>query len=204
MARQAIGLGVLPNGVGGDTPRSANTKINDMTLEIYTALGGPAGSLPAALPLNKGGTGATTQAAARTNLGLGSAAIAAIVGTVSQSAGVATGAIQERGSNGNGEYTKYADGTLECWGSKTPTLTTSTAIGQGFQSAAVTRYDFPAAFVGDADSVIVAPQVTYVSGSSQPWCTVSGKAANYANIIALGFHSGIVVRTGYFAIGRWY
>ena len=28
MAIQAVNLGALPNGVGGDTPRSANTKIN--------------------------------------------------------------------------------------------------------------------------------------------------------------------------------
>lgn len=37
-----------------------------------------------------------------------------IVGTVSQSGGVPTGAIIERGSNANGEYTKYADGTMTC------------------------------------------------------------------------------------------
>ncbi len=36
MARQEINLGALPNGVGGDTPRVANTKINDMTRELYT------------------------------------------------------------------------------------------------------------------------------------------------------------------------
>lgn len=35
MARQEINLGALPNGVGGDTPRVANTKINDMTEEVY-------------------------------------------------------------------------------------------------------------------------------------------------------------------------
>ena len=35
-----------------------------------------------------------------------------IIGTVSQSGGVPTGAIIERGSNSNGEYVKFADGTL--------------------------------------------------------------------------------------------
>lgn len=50
--------------------------------------------------------------ASRTNLGLGSAAEADIVGTVSQSAGVPTGDIIERGSNASGEYVKLADGTL--------------------------------------------------------------------------------------------
>lgn len=35
-----------------------------------------------------------------------------ILGTVSQSGGVPTGAIIERGSNANGEYVKFADGTV--------------------------------------------------------------------------------------------
>lgn len=39
MARQEINLGVLPNGLGGDTPRVANTKINDMTEELYRLTG---------------------------------------------------------------------------------------------------------------------------------------------------------------------
>lgn len=37
-----------------------------------------------------------------------------ILGTVSQSAGVPTGAIIESGSNANGRYTKWADGTMIC------------------------------------------------------------------------------------------
>ncbi|BCB62825.1 hypothetical protein HaloA020_35260 [Halomonas sp. A020] len=35
-----------------------------------------------------------------------------VIGTVSQSGGVPTGAIIERGSNANGEYVKFADGSL--------------------------------------------------------------------------------------------
>ena len=35
-----------------------------------------------------------------------------ILGTVSESGGVPTGAIIERGSNANGEFVKYADGTM--------------------------------------------------------------------------------------------
>jgi hypothetical protein len=37
-----------------------------------------------------------------------------IVGTVSESSGTPTGAIIERGSNANGEFVKYADGTMVC------------------------------------------------------------------------------------------
>jgi len=71
MAKQTIGLGTAPTGVGGDTPRSAFTKTQSNIDELYAALGGDA--LPDALPVSKGGTGGTNQAAARTNLGLGQA-----------------------------------------------------------------------------------------------------------------------------------
>lgn len=40
---------------------------------------------------------------------------ASILATVSQASGVPTGGIIERGSNGNGEYVRYADGTQMCW-----------------------------------------------------------------------------------------
>lgn len=38
-----------------------------------------------------------------------------IVGTVSESSGVPTGAIIQRGSNANGEFVRFADGTQICW-----------------------------------------------------------------------------------------
>lgn len=66
MARQEIILGTPPTGLGGDTPRVASSKINAMTLEIYQGIGTPA----APLPLERGGTGATTQAGAQSALGL--------------------------------------------------------------------------------------------------------------------------------------
>lgn len=53
------------------------------------------------LPITEGGTG-------KTSMGAGS------VGTVTQSAGIPTGAIVESGSNASGSYTKWADGTMIC------------------------------------------------------------------------------------------
>lgn len=53
-------------------------------------------------------------AATRTALGTTGALYSrdSILGTVSQSGGIPTGAIIERGSNANGRFTKYADGTV--------------------------------------------------------------------------------------------
>lgn len=59
MARAAINLGVAPTGQGGDTFRTASQKNNDNSAELYAALGATGGTLPAALPQNKGGTGST-------------------------------------------------------------------------------------------------------------------------------------------------
>jgi hypothetical protein len=54
-----------------------------------------------------------------------------IVGTVSQSAGVPTGAIIQRGSNANGQFTRYADGTAEYWGTRTVTGVTINPASNG-------------------------------------------------------------------------
>ncbi|MFF6557809.1 hypothetical protein ACET39_31575, partial [Pseudomonas aeruginosa] len=80
------------------------------------------------VPVALGGTGAATAAGARTSLGLGSAAVRAalgstgalysrdsILGAVSQTSGIPSGAIIERGANANGDYVRYADGTQICW-----------------------------------------------------------------------------------------
>lgn len=51
------------------------------------------------------------------------------VGTVSQSAGVPTGAIIESGSNSAGQYTKWADGTYHCTRTETLVQSMQSAIG---------------------------------------------------------------------------
>jgi hypothetical protein len=68
MAKQTINLGTAPTGAGGDTPRSAFTKMQANVDELYVALGGST-TLPAALPVAKGGTGATDADGAWLNLG---------------------------------------------------------------------------------------------------------------------------------------
>ena len=73
MAKQTINLGTAPTGTGGDTPRSAFTKIQANVDELYSALGasGSPAALPAAMPVAKGGTGGVDQPSARSGLGLG-------------------------------------------------------------------------------------------------------------------------------------
>lgn len=72
-----------------------------------------------------------------------------ILGTVSQSAGVPTGAIIERGSNANGEYVRYADGTQECWKSTLSSSASRSAWGTstGLYQSANTAWQYPAPFI---------------------------------------------------------
>lgn len=87
MAKQTINPGTAPTGAGGDTFRSGSAKLQANDDELYVFLGGTGagnGTLPSSLPLNKGGTGATTAAGARTALGLGTAAVATTGNAVNQ------------------------------------------------------------------------------------------------------------------------
>lgn len=70
MAKQTINPGTAPTGAGGDTFRAGSAKLQANDDELYAALGASGGVLPSALPIGKGGTGATTAAAAKINLGL--------------------------------------------------------------------------------------------------------------------------------------
>lgn len=101
MAKQTINQGTAPTGAGGDTFRSGSAKLQANDDELYNFIGGAANTttLPAALPITKGGTGATTAAEARTNLGLGSAATA---NTTSSSTDTTSGRLLKTGDFGIG------------------------------------------------------------------------------------------------------
>jgi hypothetical protein len=71
-----------------------------------------------------------------------------ILGTVSQSGGVPTGALIERGSNMNGEYVRFADGLQICLGEITLT--------QANQTACVATWLFPAAYSATPSGIFLA------------------------------------------------
>nr|WP_104500770.1 phage tail protein [Acinetobacter indicus] len=99
MAKQTINQGTAPTGAGGDTFRSGSAKLQANDDELYAQLGANAqGVLPAALPVTKGGTGATTVATARTALGLGDAA--------TRSVGTSAGNVMQVGAFGFGAATR--------------------------------------------------------------------------------------------------
>jgi hypothetical protein len=64
------------------------------------------------------------------------------LGTVSQSGGFPTGGLLERGSNSNGEYVRYADGTQICW---------NTNFSLSYLNATIYQntWTFPAGFISE-------------------------------------------------------
>lgn len=121
-----------------------------------------------------------------------------VVGTVSQVAGVPTGAIIERGSNANGLYTKYADGTMECRITFSPT---DIAANNRLLSA----WTYPATFT--LPPIITASPSLNFSDVADP-CTVvvdHGTALTASGTRICRFNLHTVTRSiGFTAIARGY
>lgn len=128
-----------------------------------------------------------------------------ILGTVSQASGVPTGAIIQRGSNANGEYVKFADGTMICNGVIASSETwTSTAIG--IRYSGTTAATFPHAFS-------IVPYVTFNVRDVQvadrsAWQGYSANTTTGITAFYIVSVSGSTVTqsifTRYTAIGRWF
>lgn len=131
--------------------------------------------------------------------GADSPAARAIVGTVSQSGGVPTGAIIERGSNANGEYVRYADGTQICWKDSVGSLNGNTATGGIFRSSAVLSWTFPVVFSS-------APVVSAsIENATNKW--VNAYSATTATVGIRAFSSSSDATTDVVravATGRWF
>lgn len=122
-----------------------------------------------------------------------------ILGTVSQSGGVPTGAIIERGSNANGEYVRFADGTQICTlrmtGGFAMGLYGSTGLYIGMRSL-----EYPAVFVNT-------PSISGVSTdqTNPGWVASNGVGREGAGVCHITASSTVTLTSIFIlAIGRWY
>jgi len=124
-----------------------------------------------------------------------------ILGTVSQSGGVPTGAIIERGSNADGEYVKFADGTMICTDEKIG-IVVNTPHGGIFRSNSL-KWDYPATFIDEP-----AGAGKGKSGYGYEWVGASALADSsnermeYSVFRAVESANSIEVKL--MAIGRWF
>lgn len=122
-----------------------------------------------------------------------------VIGPVSQASGVPTGAVIERGSNANGEYTRFADGTQMCW-RIAPAIACQTAQGALFMNATLQAWTYPAAF-----AVGTLPTVSGNGGSTARFMGGSSSSnTSFSYRVLSAFSDATLASPHLMAIGRWF
>ena len=123
-----------------------------------------------------------------------------ILGTVSQSAGIPTGEIIERGSNANGEYVRFTDGTQICtFAATAASEAISTAFMGGFRSG-LQSWVFPIGFIAPP-VVTVVPTASTAFGAITT--AISGTGYNFA-YTAVTSQVAAARSASIIAVGRWF
>ena len=121
-----------------------------------------------------------------------------LLGIVEQSSGVPTGAVIEHGSNSNGCYTRFADGTQICWIAYGPNMNANFADGNVFRTGLPQTWTFPAAFLNTNMSISATADL------GARWVTAKINSAASCNLAQFSAaSSATLVNTRAFAIGRW-
>ncbi len=128
------------------------------------------------------------------------------IGPVSQSGGIPTGAIIERGSNANGDYIKFADGTLICTATVSMTFSTTSILQKMWQ--------LPSPHVSGRICILTGPQLT--DSSSSRLNRAAAPSASYVGALATAtlrlfaapgdtfLSTDSADSCAAIAIGRWY
>lgn len=142
-------------------------------------------------PTNVGGAGAYSAWREIYNAG-------SILGTVSQTAGVPTGRVIERGSNTSGEYVRFADGTQICTAVVTSTSNVTYASG-AIWTTLFTTASYPLAFVNT-------PTLSVSTTATACWANAFNSSPT---TFVCKAYSGVNDNTAFpnifvTAVGRWF
>lgn len=124
-----------------------------------------------------------------------------ILGTVSQSAGVPTGALMEYGTNANGEYWRYAGGMQICKFTRVITGAVNAGPSDGIYYFSSPEWTFPATFVGQvvgASESLIPGKITFTLGASMNTSNMSPGIGSMAAI------ASSTITQSLSAIGRWF
>lgn len=130
-----------------------------------------------------------------------------VLGTVSQSGGVPTGAVIERGSNANGEFVRFADGTQIC----------QYTGDISFYDAGRLRssWTFPAAFFSPPHVGVTVDLDSFYTNATPPAGDISAVGVSsltssstiatiFRDTAGTSFASGDYARATHFAAGLWF
>jgi len=105
--------------------------------------------------------------------------------------------IYESGSNANGYYVKYVDGTMEQWGT-TATISCTTLVGNNYYGSAIVL--FPQAF---ADATY-SPTSSAVTNTNLAWSSFTQiQSSSVMTIFRVASTSGESGKVAWSAIGKW-
>jgi len=121
-----------------------------------------------------------------------------LLGTVSQASGVPTGSVFERGSNANGEYVRFADGTQICTSSVIAAGPVTTLAGSIYTSTDATVWTYPATFIAAPSVSGTADNVARWLGIGLPGTTSVGLRVKAQTSFS---PDGVARLT---AVGRWF
>ncbi|PTX49064.1 hypothetical protein IQ03_02461 [Gemmobacter caeni] len=126
-----------------------------------------------------------------------------VVGPVSQSGGVPTGALIERGSNANGEYVRFADGTQICTAQRIDTTGLTVAEGPFYISPNDLTWTFPASFVAGPSVNIMGSRSDRFGGAFlRGASSTTGQGFRLFSTVALS--ASVNLPHSCIAIGRWF
>ena len=135
-----------------------------------------------------------------------------LLGTVSESSGVPTGSVIERGSNSNGEYVRFADGTQNCWHNTSGGDITTNGAGT-FDSpyfGSTITWTFPAAFTANPEVFVSAVPPSGATNFARRTAGVSRGVVNTTTAFSIiPYRIGADTNNDVFelslmAVGRWF
>ncbi len=110
------------------------------------------------------------------------------------------GTIIEKGSNSDGTYIKYADGTMICYGKKSQTLAITTQSGGVYYNSII--FTFPQEFI---EAPVAVPALTQTGGilftSLGNGFPIPTQAQ--VRVLSMVSQASANVTASYIAIGRW-
>lgn len=109
--------------------------------------------------------------------------------------------IIDSGSNANGKWTKYKDGTMICSNTKTVTTTLNSAYGAFYITPYQAGQKFPKQFTG-------VPDITqYVESATNVWLLSAAMTTNTTSggtfVLGVASSASITFKLTYLATGRW-
>lgn len=129
---------------------------------------------------------------------------AEVLGTVSQDNGTPPGGIIERGSNSDGEYVKFADGTMQCMLTASESAPIEVVFDASGYRSQTSAFAYPHSFLTPPKLVLNPTVSSYVVNTIENTGSSSRETQARFVYLSANSQSSATRTTTIFATGRWY